>query len=69
MVVANCDTPPPTSSTCTPLAMAPASTNPFSTVRRPTTPFMEKVSPGLTSVPRTRSAMRWMLVFRAAQHG
>ena len=46
MVVANCDTPPPTSSTCWPSLMAPAGTKPFSGVRWPTWSLMEKLPPG-----------------------
>ena len=42
---------------------------PFSTVRSPTTPLSENVSPGLSTVPSTSSAARPMLVLRYSAYG
>jgi hypothetical protein len=63
-VVANWLTPPPTAEMNSPSKIAPPSTNPLSRVRGPTWPLSENVSPGRTTTPSTRSAMRWMLVTR-----
>ena len=68
-MVVNWLTPPPICSTNSPPEIAPPSVNPFSTVRRPTWPLRENVSPGRTTVPSTRSAIRWMLTTRDWQHG
>ncbi len=40
------------------------SVNPFSRVRSPTTSFIEKVSPGSSTVPSMISAARPMLMLR-----
>ncbi len=68
MVVANWDTPPPTSSRISPLKITPSATNPFAMVRFPTWSLIENSSPGRSTAPRTMSAMRWMFVTRFWQH-
>jgi hypothetical protein len=47
--------------------MAGAATKPFSRVRGPTVSLIENESPGCTTVPSIRSAMRWMFSTRGSQ--
>ena len=64
VVVALCDTPPPSSRLNLPPWMMKPSTKPLAAVRSPTMPFSENVSPGFSTVPLISSAARPMLVLR-----
>ena len=69
MVVALCETPPPSSFLNFPPLMMKPSVKPLARVRSPTIPFSEKVSPGLSTVPLINSAARPMLMLRYSRYG
>ena len=69
IVVANCDTPPPTELMNRPSSIIGASTKPRLVSRGPTNLFRLNVSPGMMMAPFTMSAIVWMLCTREAQHG
>ena len=60
VVVAICETPPPRSSLKMPFWITKPVVKPFSSVRSPTVPLSENVSPGLSTVPLISSAARPM---------
>ena len=69
IVVANCETPPPTEFWNKPSSIIGASTKPRLVSRGPTNWFRLNVAPGMMTAPFTMFAIVWMFVTRAAQHG
>ena len=69
VVVALCETPPPSSfSNLPPLMMKPL-VKPLASVRSPTILFSEKMSPGFSTVPLINAAARPMLMLRYGRYG